>query len=143
MSAVKVGGKHISIWGLESSGQTLISSVVAVEFAKLVLRDRCGEKALAAQSPLTIEAEPDEWIIRGNAPHAVSRDYPTDPDEQGQFEMRVARLDGQIRRFTFNISFPEAAEYARRIREGLPVQDMFASNGDVTDGDRSRNDGKE
>jgi hypothetical protein len=142
MSDMKVGGKHVSIWGIESSGHTLISSAVALEFARLVLQDHYGEKALASQSPLVIEAAADEWIVRGSAPHAVSRRYPTDPDELGQLEMRIARLDGQIRRLTFNISFPEAAEYARRVREGHPVDDMFPSTHDPTVADISAGDHK-
>jgi hypothetical protein len=136
MAAIKVGGRDISIFGVQASGQTLVSSAVALEFARLILRDRYGEEALAAQSPLTVEAEADEWVVRGSAPHAVGPSYPTDPKEHGQFEMRVAQLDGQIRRLIFNISFPEAAEFARKRREEHSTADMNAA----TDGGPSSPD---
>jgi hypothetical protein len=117
MVGIKVGGGGISIVGIESSGHTLVSSEVALGFARLVLRDNCGDEALETQSPLTIEAEADEWIVRGSAPHAVGPKYPIDPDEKGRFEIRIAQFDGQIRRLVFNISVPEAAEFARKRRE--------------------------
>jgi hypothetical protein len=127
MAAVKVGGRDISIFGIQASGQALVSDEVALEFARLIVRDNYGGDALAAQSPLTIQAEGDEWIIRGSAPHAVSPRYPTDPNEQGQLEMRIAQLDGQITRLIFHISFPEAAEFARKRREEQSKADMSAA----------------
>jgi hypothetical protein len=124
MAAVEVGGRDISIFGIQASGQTLVSNQVALEFARLILRDNYGDDALAAQSPLTVEADADEWIVRGSAPHAVTPHYPTDPKEHGQLEMRIAQLDGQIRRLIFNISFPEAAEFARKRRGERSTADM-------------------
>ncbi len=142
MATFKVGGKDISIFGIESSGHTLISSAAAIEFARLVLRDKYGDRALATQSPLTVEADADEWVVRGSAPHAVSASFPTDPDEQGRLEMRVAQLDGQIRRFAFNISFPEAAEYARKRREEPAPADMNAATDHASAHDISAVDDK-
>jgi hypothetical protein len=140
MAAVKVGGKDISIFGFQASGQTLVSSTVALEFARLVFRDNYGDDALAAQLPLTVEAHADEWIVRGSAPHAVSPRYPTDPKEDGQLEMGIAQLDGQIRRLIFNISFPEAAEYARKQREERSAADMNAETDRLSPPDISAGD---
>ncbi len=57
----------------------------------------------------------------------VNRHYPTDPNERRQLERRIAQLYGQIKRLIFHISFPEAAEFARKQWEEQSKADMSAA----------------
>ena len=90
------------------SGQKLISSPIALEIARLVLKEQSGQGALEANEPLTVAEDGDDWIVLGNAPSPAPFDA-SGLKLEGPFKMRLSQFDGQILDCVFVVTMPRAA----------------------------------
>ena len=78
-------------------GDGLITAAIAVEIARLVLRNEHGQCEFDRNEPLSVVADGDVWIVRGRdpSPEAVA-ETPEGFPLAGPFQMRISRFDGQI-----------------------------------------------
>lgn len=81
--------------------EVLVTADVALEFARLLLSARLGERGLQQQEPLEIADSGDFWTIVGKAmPNYVGRDRGALVD--GRAEIEISKYDGRIWKFAIN-----------------------------------------
>jgi hypothetical protein len=73
----------------------LITENIALEIARLVLKEEDGEAELVRQSPFSISEEGDAWVVTGRQREATDEDA-SRPSRQGPFEMKISKFSGQI-----------------------------------------------
>jgi hypothetical protein len=78
------------------SGDQLISAHIALEIARLVLKEQSGQNALKKSEPLLVVEDGDEWIIQGSAPNEATTTRAAGIALDGGFRMRISKYDGQI-----------------------------------------------
>ena len=94
-------GADISMYLLTTLGGELITLATAREIAKLVLRDRYGQEELDRQSPLNVEADGDNWIVKGSHKPEFNDGQEPGVSRQGHLVMSISKGDGRILKFAF------------------------------------------
>ena len=101
MSEPDFDGAELSMYLLATMGSKLISQATALEIARMVLRDRHGQSELDRQSPLTIVAEDNNWVVRGSHKPDFDDGRGQSVLRQGSLKMVISQIDGRITAFAF------------------------------------------
>lgn len=83
-----------------------ITADIAREIARLVTQARHGEEVANENSPLTVTADGDLWVVAGPARSVPRPQGSTFPDWIGSLRMVISSLDGQIKEYSFVPNLP-------------------------------------
>lgn len=79
--------------------QKLVSREVALEIARLIIKDNDGEDELRLQEPLLASEIGDDWEIVGSRQVNYDDGRPPGALRLGRIELIISQWDGQIRNF--------------------------------------------
>jgi hypothetical protein len=100
-------------------GDGLITAAIAVEIARMVLRNEHGQSELDRDEPFSVVADGDVWIVRGrDPPPAAVAETPAGFPPAGPFQMRISRFNGQIFECCFVMALPDVSARFRGEDEG-------------------------
>ena len=95
-----------AMWIHEALGTKLISASTAVEIARLVTLDRHGQSEVDRNTPFSVTASGDTWVVTGTHSEGPPDSQPLLPDWIGPLRMKISSFDGRIFEYRFDPILP-------------------------------------
>jgi hypothetical protein len=97
-----------SMWLRRASGVKLISAQIAVEIARLVVKEQYGQLEVDRNEPFSVIDSGDAWIVTGHESPEFNAKNPPEPTWSGPLRMSVSQFDGQILNYVFTFEWSKA-----------------------------------
>jgi hypothetical protein len=96
-----------SRWLHRMNGVKSISANIAVQIARLVLEERSGPIERARNEPLKAIDDAETWVVLGSENPNDNARHPPFATSAGPLQMRIAKFDGQILSYLFQINLDQ------------------------------------